>query len=120
MMNKPITWDRLVQTRPGMAFEFKLLSLVDQYIANSDDILKMRQIAFLIDMCVDVLARCGPYQEAIAKCDDCYVDLKCKEITLAGYCLTVQRSHLMPPNNEFLYKIYHRNNGRNIVTSSWV
>ena len=119
-MNNPISWDRLVQTRPHTAFEFKLLALIDEYIGNSQDILKMRAIAENIDLCVDVVARCAQYSDLVAKADEGYVDLKCKEITLAGYCLSVQRSHLTPPNNEFLYKIYHRNNGRNIVTSSWV
>lgn len=116
---QPISWKRLMVTRPERAFEFKLLALIDQYVTNQDPVI-LEGVRQNIDICVDVIARCSRYGDLVAKADKHYVDLKCKEITLAGYCLSVQRSPLDPHHSDFLYKIYHHHNGRDIVTSNWV
>ena len=116
-MFKPMSWHSYIVAAPDRALEFKLLTLIDQY-AVSQDMAEMLRLAGLIDTTVGILARCQRHYRTLQP--NQYTALKCKEITRAGYCLTVQPSGLPFPSGEFLYQIYHENNGRNVLTSSWL
>lgn len=113
-MNPPISWNRLAEVNPIRACEFKLVSLVDQYV-TSDNLLDMATIAVEIDNCVEIIARAQKHYSTLRSCE--YTGLVCKEFTRAGYALMVGIRKQSTETRQFCYKIYRESNGRNIVTS---
>lgn len=111
-----IQWSDYVEKAPKRAMETKLLTLIDRY-AVSQDIADMRELGDAIDAAVRVIALCHPHYQTLQP--GRYVELKCKEIILAGYCLIVQPPPPSFPVGRLLYKVYHVNNGRNVLTSTW-
>jgi hypothetical protein len=77
----------------------------------------MMKLGENIDPCIRVVVSRNCYRHLLQA--ERYVDIDCRELTRAGYCLAVRPSGLPSPALPYLYKIYHKRDGRNVLTSSW-